>query len=241
MDATELEKLANLVADIVQVRQCGKGTINAGMSEVERQEQLRSDLIALSEKYSVENEVIAKVRSVIAEHGFAVVDGSDDGGSELKPEVHRLKPPDFGSHGPSDEDIKKEIDKLLKKINNLRDPEKHGFKYEPKWPWFYEIDVAFLVSILMELIKLILKLHNRLDLLHKHVHGGVDLTNLPKPVPGWKVGKRRADGKVPYTSKKSGEVWLWDTKKGIWIKPKDHPDPNPITPEGKRLAGEGTM
>jgi len=239
MDATKLEEMANLVANIVQTRLCEKRMTKAYMSDIERQEQLRSDLIALSEKYSVEKEVIAKARAVIAEHGFALFDVGGDGGSELKPEVQRLKPPDFGPHGPSDEDIKKEIEEILKKFNMLRDPQPYEYIYEPKLPWNREVDIGLFVSILMELLRLILKLNKRLDLLPKS--GSGKLTNLPKPVEGWQVGKPRADGKVPYSNKKSGEVWLWDTKNQRWIPPKDHPDPNPITPEGKRLAGEGTM
>jgi len=65
--------------------------------------------------------------------------------------------------------------------------------------------------------------------------------NIPKPVEGWKVGKRRADGMIPYTYEKSGELWFWNTKEGRWIPPNNPPDSNPITPEGKRLGGEGTM
>ncbi len=170
MNEKELEKLAHLTADIVQDRMCAMGAMNAAVSKVERQEQLRTDLIALSEKYSVENEVIANVRAVIAEHGFVMVDDSNGSGS--KSEARRLTPPDFKPEGPSDEDIQKEIDKLCEKFHKLCDPQRYGYEYEHKYPWNREIDVNMLVNILIELFKLIRKLLKRLDLLHKHVHGG---------------------------------------------------------------------
>lgn len=64
---------------------------------------------------------------------------------------------------------------------------------------------------------------------------------LPKTVEGWRIKKRLRDGTVVYEHERSGEVWLWIPRTLQWVPPADHPDPNPITPEGKRLAGPGTM
>jgi hypothetical protein len=67
---------------------------------------------------------------------------------------------------------------------------------------------------------------------------------LPKPVKGWRIGKRWANGMVEYnkySKKKIIETWLWDPKNLRWIPPSGHTDPNPITPEGNRLAGLGTF
>jgi hypothetical protein len=67
---------------------------------------------------------------------------------------------------------------------------------------------------------------------------------LPKPVKGWRIGKRWANGMVEYNKysrKKIIETWLWDPKTLRWIPPAGHPDPNPITPDGNPLSGAGTF
>ena len=67
-------------------------------------------------------------------------------------------------------------------------------------------------------------------------------SELPKPRPIEKWDMRLLDDcKVEYINKQDGESWIWDPKLRRWTPPSNHPDPNPITPEGKRLGGEGSM
>ena len=148
----------NLVADKVYARLCITGIVPGASSEAERRAQLRADLEALSIQFSARAKVIAQVRAEIAEHGFLV---DKRRYQEERPDVERLCPPDFGPKGPSDDDIQREIDEIMRKIERLRKP-KQDEDYERKLPWHVQINVALLVSILLELLNLILKLLTRM-------------------------------------------------------------------------------
>ena len=163
MDANELNALADLVAGQL----CARGMLPG--SDAERQERLRNDLFALSERYSVLNEVVANVRAVIAEHGYlASVD--PDSGSGGKPEAEELKPPKPQPHRGhqfgDDADFDYEIKKLLEKLDRLRRPNEDQ-DYEHKFPWNVQVDIGLLISILIELLDLIRKLMERLRRLER--------------------------------------------------------------------------
>lgn len=57
---------------------------------------------------------------------------------------------------------------------------------------------------------------------------------LPKPTEGWDM-RLLDDCRVEYINR-HGERWIWDPKLWRWTPPSNLPDPNPITPEGIRLA-----
>jgi len=154
MQPEEIDSLVNLVADKVYTQLCTKGTVPGASSEAERRAQLRDDLEALSILFSARDKVIAQVRAVIAEHRYLVKEEQSD--------VERLCPPDFGPEGPSDDDIQRDIDKIMRKIERLRKP-KQDEDYESKLPWRVQINVALLVSILLELLDLNLKLLKRMQ------------------------------------------------------------------------------
>jgi hypothetical protein len=158
MQSDKSSKLVDLVTDQVEARLCANRIVPGVLSETERQAQLRADLEALSIRFSARETVIAQVRAEIAEHGFMVDKGNYQ---EQEPYVERLRPPDFGPEGPSDDDIQRELDDILKKIERLRTPEE-GEEYEFKLPFRVQINVALLVSILLELLKLIMKLVERM-------------------------------------------------------------------------------
>jgi len=154
MQHDEVQKLVDLVAAKVEDRFCAKGTAPQTPSEAERLARLRADLQSLAIQFSARDQVIAQVRAEIAEHGFLVdKKGYQDG--------ERLRPPDFGPQGPSDEDIQYEIEEILRKIERLRTPKQED-DYQFKLPFRVQINVALLVSILIELLKLIMKLLERI-------------------------------------------------------------------------------
>ena len=158
MQSDETSRLVDLVADKVEAHFCKNGIKLGALSDAERQTQLRADLEALAIRFSARDTVVAQVRAEIAEHGFLVDKGNYQ---EQKPDVERLRPPDFGPEGPSDDDIQRELHEILKKIERLRKP-KEGEEYEFKLPFRVQINVALLVSILLELLKLIMKLVERM-------------------------------------------------------------------------------
>ncbi len=154
----EIQKLVDMVADKIETRFCVKGAAPQTPSEAERLAQLRADLQSIAIQFSARDQVIAQVRAEIAEHGFLV---DKKAYQEGQPELERLRPPDFGPQGPTDEDIQYEIEELLRKIERLRNPRQND-DYEFKLPFRVQINVALLVSILIELLKLIMKLLERM-------------------------------------------------------------------------------
>jgi hypothetical protein len=58
---------------------------------------------------------VAEVRAQIAEHGY--VERSEGVGY---PGI--IVPPDFGPHGPSEQDFDLELEKILRKIQRLKNP-----------------------------------------------------------------------------------------------------------------------
>jgi len=64
-------------------------------------------------------------------------------------------------------------------------------------------------------------------------------SELPKTTEGWNMSLLD-DCKVEYRNQ-HGEIWIWDPKLRRWTPPLNHPDPNPITPEGERLGGKGSI
>jgi hypothetical protein len=124
----ETNRLIDLVTDKIEARLCTNGIVMGALSDAERQTQLRADLEALAIRVSARDTVIAQVRAAVAEHGFLVDKGSYQ---EQEPNEERLRPPDFGPEGPSDDDIQRELDKILKKIERPRKP-KNNEEYEFK-------------------------------------------------------------------------------------------------------------
>lgn len=153
MQSEELDKIAALVADRIGSRGCNC-RCPSGPGADERRLQLKGDLEALSIAFSARDQVAAEVRAEIAEHGF-IPSGQKPG------EPGEIRPPDYGPHGPTDEDIDREIRDILKKIERLRNPQGEE-EFERKLPWRVQINVALLISILLELLKLILKLRRRM-------------------------------------------------------------------------------
>ncbi|ETX02386.1 hypothetical protein [Candidatus Entotheonella palauensis] len=183
----ELKTMVDLVTAAVTDRLCAQGLLMR--SDVERQEQLRADIDVLSERDSLRNEVIAQVRAEIAEHGFLTSKGRHSGGSDSgNPEADELRPPDFGPDGPSDDDIQREIDDLMRKLQRLRNPQpppaprpevghdapsdEPRDEYPKKKPGHVQIDVGLLISIILELLMLILKLRERLKRLEGQWQNG---------------------------------------------------------------------
>ena len=157
LDANDLNTLADLVAGQL----CARGVIPT--TDTERQERLRADLFALSDRYSELNETVANVRAVIAEHGYRVsVD--PDYGSGGSPEAEELRPPKPEPHGGEqfgdDADFESEIRRIMEKLQRLRRPEDED-DYEFKFAWRVQINVGLLISIILELLDLIRKLLER--------------------------------------------------------------------------------
>lgn len=128
---------------------------------------------------------------------------------------------------PNEKFSGEELEKILKKIELLG---KIGVKLDWKrlLPGGAKVFVENLTRDLRE----------ELDELNKKIApsggiGGVHVLGDPVPVEGWKMRTLDEDT-VEYS--KDGEVWIWQRSKRKWIAPRNHPDPNPITPEGRRLG-----
>lgn len=131
-----------------------------------------------------------------------------------------------------------ELDTILKKIALL---EKIGVEID----WDEIIDNSFFKQDLInELKREIEKLGENLlgKGSEKNEKSSVG-SDFPRPIPnpvGWER-KLLDNGMVEFT--RNREVWWWNPLEGKWQLPPGitHPDPNPITPTGERLAGPDTM
>lgn len=177
MKPDELKAIVDLAANEIEARLCAKGFMAAQPSDAERLARLRADIDTLSQQLSIREQVIAQVRATIAENGFVRRKGRSD---EPRPDVEEWRPPDFGPEGPSDAEIDEEISKLMQKLARLRNPGggnpggnstgdygpkggDKGDEFPLKKPGHVQIDVAFLIDIIVELFKLILKLRKRMQ------------------------------------------------------------------------------
>lgn len=129
---------------------------------------------------------------------------------------------------PSEKFSREELEKILRKIELL---EKMGIRL--KWRNILAGDEVknFGENLVRDLQEEIAELNKKISPAGEV--GGVRVLGDPVPVDGWRVRPLDEDT-VEYS--KGGEVWIWRRSRRQWVAPRNHPDPNPITPEGKRLG-----